>query len=394
MNFLDKIKDKKIVVCCGSGGVGKTTVSAAVALGAAAEGRKVLVLTIDPARRLAQAMGLEAIDVDMQKVPDELFVADGMEFKGELHVMMLDAKRVWDEIVVKNAPDEEVKKRILKNRLYNYLSDHLAGSQEFMAMEKLYDLHRAGEFDLIVLDTPPTKHALDFLEAPNKLASFIEDGRFIRVFVKPGFKAGKVAFDLFKAGTTAALKVVQILIGSDIMVEVSEFVSSFESYYDGFHDRAKKVSDLLKEDGTLFLLVAGPTRMVLSETRYFYDVLKENGMPFGGFLINRCHDNFVDSPEKLKEIMDLVNDEDRLLKLGDEIGKDPELGEKYRKLATNIVTNFRRLQDLRRMEEKNIGQLLKLTQAGDVLIQVPLFDRDIHDVGGLHMMNRHIFGGE
>ena len=229
MPAVDEILEGKgICICAGSGGVGKTTTSAAIATGMAARGLKVCVLTIDPAKRLADSLGLAELGNEARRVDPALLEAQGVEMEGELWAMMLDAKATFDELVARQAPDEESRDRVLENRIYQQISSALAGSQEYMAMEKLFELHTEGRFDLLVLDTPPTRNALDFLDAPKRLTQFIE-GRSLRMFMKPTGLAARVA----GRGATVALSVLKRIVGFDLLSDLAEFFNAFSGMVDG-----------------------------------------------------------------------------------------------------------------------------------------------------------------
>ncbi|MCW5829164.1 MAG: ArsA family ATPase [Deltaproteobacteria bacterium] len=392
------VREKNVVICCGSGGVGKTTVAASVGLRAAIEGRKVLVLTIDPARRLANALGIDVLENSIKEVPREKFEAAGIEFKGSLSAMMLDTKREWDDVVRRYAPDSGSRDKILGNRLYNYLSNHLVGAGEFMAMERLYYLHQQGDYDLVVLDTPPTKHALDFLEAPRKLFSFLEDGTFVNAFLKPYTEEGGrpgVGMRMLKFGTTAVFKVLEMIIGGEILRDISEFVGSFEGYYQGFKGRAYGVDALLRQPTTSFLLVTSPSKLTLTETRYFYDRLREAQMPFGGFIINRVHNNFLPpgveiDPLKLAWVENPA-DRKALLDRVPEISGLKPYGGKARDLMGDLLDTYANMEILAAGEQKNLELIQKVRDPKEFFIQVPFFDRDIFDAEGLLQFNQVLF---
>ncbi len=280
----DILEGKDICICAGSGGVGKTTTSAAIATGMAARGLKVCVLTIDPAKRLADSLGLKELGNEAKQVDPALFAQQGIEIKGELWAMMLDAKATFDELVARQAPDEEARDRVLNNRIYQQISNALAGSQEYMAMEKLFELHSEGRFDLLVLDTPPSRNALDFLDAPKRLTQFIE-GRSLRVFMKPTGIAAKVA----GRGASVALSVFKRIVGFDLLADLAEFFNAFSGMVDGFQARAKRVNSLLGDPRTCFLVVCGPQGEPVDEAVYFHRKLVEAKLPFGGVIVNKVH---------------------------------------------------------------------------------------------------------
>ena len=270
----------RIVVCCGSGGVGKTTTSAALALRAAEQGRKVVVLTIDPARRLAQSMGIEKLDNVPRPVPG---VGAG---PGTLDAMMLDMKRTFDEVVESQASPEKAA-QILANPFYQALSSSFAGTQEYMAMEKLGQLHAdaqaTGRWDLIVVDTPPSRSALDFLDAPERLSGFL-DGRFIRLLLTPARGPAR----LMTAGLGIITGALTKILGAQMLRDVQSFVGALDTLFGGFRQRAQKTYQLLQADGTAFLVVAAPEPDALREAAFFVERLREERMPLAGLVVNRA----------------------------------------------------------------------------------------------------------
>ena len=274
---------QRIIVCCGSGGVGKTTTSAAIALRAAERGRRVVVLTIDPARRLAQSMGIEALDNVPRPVPG---VSTSSGAGGSLDAMMLDMKRTFDDVVESQASPEKAQ-QILSNPFYIAVSSSFAGTQEYMAMEKLGQLDRdarkTGRWDLIVVDTPPSRSALDFLDAPERLSSFL-DGRFMRLLIAPA----KGPARLMTAGFGLVTNTMAKLIGAQVLKDMQTFVTAFDTLFGGFRQRAQRTFELLQADGTAFLVIAAPEPDALREAAYFVERLGEEGMPLAGLVVNRA----------------------------------------------------------------------------------------------------------
>ncbi|MEU6232379.1 ArsA family ATPase [Kitasatospora sp. NPDC047058] len=270
----------RIIVCCGSGGVGKTTTAAALGLRAAERGRKVVVLTIDPARRLAQSMGLSELDNTPR-------VVKGVTGDGELQAMMLDMKRTFDEVVLAHAEPERAR-AIMENPFYQSLSAGFAGTQEYMAMEKLGQLRAAEEWDLIVVDTPPSRSALDFLDAPNRLGSFL-DGKVIRILTAPAKVGGRSAMKFLNVGMGLFTGTLGKIFGAQLLTDVQTFVSAMDSMFGGFRERADRTYQLLKAPGTAFLVVAAPERDALREAAYFVDRLAADRMPLAGLVLNRVH---------------------------------------------------------------------------------------------------------
>ncbi|MFF8313424.1 ArsA family ATPase [Streptomyces lydicus] len=272
----------RIVVCCGSGGVGKTTTAAALGVRAAERGRKVVVLTIDPARRLAQSMGISELDNVPRRVKDVDEAAGG-----ELHAMMLDMKRTFDEIVEGHA-DADRARAILENPFYQSLSAGFAGTQEYMAMEKLGQLRASDEWDLIIVDTPPSRSALDFLDAPKRLGSFL-DGKFIRVLMAPAKVGGRAGMKFLNVGMSMMTGTLSKLMGGQLLRDVQTFVAAMDTMFGGFRTRADATYRLLQAPGTAFLVVAAPERDALREAAYFVERLAAEQMPLAGLVLNRVH---------------------------------------------------------------------------------------------------------
>ncbi|WP_415957455.1 ArsA family ATPase [Streptomyces sp. 021-4] len=270
----------RIIVCCGSGGVGKTTTAAALGVRAAERGRKAVVLTIDPARRLAQSMGIDQLD----NVPRRV---DGIVGDGELHAMMLDMKRTFDETVEAHA-DAERARAILENPFYQSLSAGFAGTQEYMAMEKLGQLRARDEWDLIIVDTPPSRSALDFLDAPKRLGSFL-DGKFIRLLMAPAKVGGRAGMKFLNVGMSMMTGTLGKLLGGQFLRDVQTFVAAMDTMFGGFRSRADATYKLLQAPGTAFLVVATPERDALREAAYFVERLAAEDMPLAGLVLNRAH---------------------------------------------------------------------------------------------------------
>ncbi|HEX2127828.1 MAG TPA: ArsA-related P-loop ATPase [Solirubrobacterales bacterium] len=367
-SIAELLEGKRVCICAGSGGVGKTTTSAAIAAGMAARGLKVAVLTIDPAKRLADSLGLPELGNEERQVDPGLFEAAGIDpGGGELWAMMLDAKETFDEVVRRHAPDEETRERILSNRIYQQLSNALAGSQEFMAMEKLFEIHAEDRYDLLVLDTPPSRNALDFLDAPRRLTQFIE-GRALQVFMKPAGLGMKV----FGRGASMMFGVLRKITGVDLLEDLSEFFQAFSGMAEGFRERARRVNELLADKETSFLVVCGPQGEPISEAVYFHRKLVEARMPFGGVIVNKVH-----YEEALAEAgTDLVGE------------LEEELGD--RDLAERVAANFEDFRRLSSRDRENVRHLAAEMRTRAV-IQVPYLDEDVHDLAGLMEVNRYLF---
>jgi anion-transporting ArsA/GET3 family ATPase len=368
VSVADLLEGKRICICAGAGGVGKTTTSAAIAMGMAARGLKVAVLTIDPAKRLANSLGLPELGNEERQVDPERFAEAGLEMRGELWAMMLDAKRTWDEVIERHASDERTRDAVLQNRVYQELSNAVAGSTEYMAIEKLFELHQEGRYDLLVLDTPPTRNALEFLEAPERLSRFV-DSRSLSFFLKPG----RLGMKVIGRGSGLIFGVMKRVTGIDLLRDLSEFFSSFGDMASGIGERAERVGELLGERETTFLLVTSPQRDAIDEAIFFRRRLRDQKLPFGGAIVNRMHEGWSGSDDP-----DVSADLEALL--GDKLGRRVERNfEEHRRLAENDRANVDRLM-------RELGR--------DPLIAVPLLDEDVYDVAGLAELDEYLFAGE
>ncbi len=365
MSIAERVDGKRVVICAGSGGVGKTTTSAALAMGLAAAGQRVAVVTIDPARRLADSLGLEDLGNEPRKVDPKRFKGHGIEMKGELWAMMLDAKRTFDELIERLAPDEKTRDEVLANRIYQELSGAVAGSQEFTAIAKLYDLDRSGDFDVLVLDTPPSRNALDFLDAPDRLTGFFE-GRALRIFLAPTGIAAKV----MGRGTSVVFSVLRRVTGVDLLQDLSVFFGALGGLVDGFRERASGVKKLLADPATTFLIITSPERDPVEEAIFFRGKLREAGMPFGGLIVNRVQ-------------LDLVE--------GDPDAAAAELeGELGPELTEKVAETLRELRVLADRDQASIERLIDELDEPDPVV-VPLLEGDVHDVDGLARVHDHLF---
>lgn len=361
------LDDKNILIVCGSGGVGKTTTAAAFGVHGALRGRRVLVCTIDPSRRLATSLGLD----HLPDKPRLLSLARlAQEPAGSLWAMTLDTKRTFDRLVERYAGSEAARKRILENRFYQHVSAAMAGSHEYMAMEKLLELAADPRFDLVVLDTPPTRHALDFLEAPDRLMGFL-DTSILKWFLKPYFAAGRLTLKVATRTGGVALRLVDRFLGLQFLQELSEFFLAFEAMYDGFKERAAKVHGLLRSASSGFVLVASPSRQTLDEALYFYRRLREGGMPFVSFVVNRVHAD---------------PDEERAPKR-QRTGSTPRIAPALSDALTQVLADQ---TVLARSERRAVARLQ--VDADESLVLVPELEADVHDMKGLAQVAEAIFG--
>jgi anion-transporting ArsA/GET3 family ATPase len=359
----EALAGRKVLVCVGSGGVGKTSVAAAMGLAAALRGQKVLVCTIDPARRLASAMGLGSLGNVEARVPDQAFRDAGLAPAGELWAMMLDVKRTWDGLVAQYAPDEARRDRILKNRLYQQMSAALAGSQEYMAMEKLYELSTGRDYDLIVLDTPPTAHALDFLDAPDRVLDFLGNDA-IRTMLAPAAGAGRLGFKLAQLGTGYVVKTLSRFTGAQMLTDLSEFLAGFHGMYDGFKARAAAVRTLLAQPTTGFVLVASPSPLSIDEALAFHERLRAEGMPVAGLVANRVTTPAWPAGVPLPGVGALEG----------ALGEEGGLAER---LAVTLAEHEARAE----ADARALGRLFAAAPVPRAV--VPRLELDVHDLAGL-----------
>jgi anion-transporting ArsA/GET3 family ATPase len=280
------VMTRRVLVAVGAGGVGKTTTAAALAVAAASRGRRVLCLTIDPARRLAEALGLQRLSSDEQTIDPSLFAAAGVTMKGSLTAMMLDTKRTFDELVVKYSSSPERARKLMDNKLYQYVSTSLAGTQEYMAMEKLVAVQRDPRFDLVILDTPPTANALDFLDAPGRLVEAV-DSPTMRWFVQAFESTGKVGFNLIARSAAVVLRGLGRITGGGFLAAMAEFITELNDLFGGFKQRAQMVESSLRSPEVSFVLVTSPAPMSLEEVVFFSERLARASMPRGAFVVNR-----------------------------------------------------------------------------------------------------------
>jgi anion-transporting ArsA/GET3 family ATPase len=370
MDLKGLIEDRatRIVVCCGAGGVGKTTTSAALALAAAEAGRTVVVLTIDPARRLAQSLGLVELDNEPRRV-------ETPGVGGELHAMMLDMKRTFDDIVVAHsAPDRA--QQILENPFYQALSSSFAGTQEYMAMEKLGQLRATDRWDLIIVDTPPSRSALDFLDAPNRMGRFL-DGTMIRLLTAPARAGGRMGMRVVGAGFSVFSRIISKILGGQLLRDISSFVSALDTMFGGFRERATATYEMLRMPGTSFVVVATPEPDALREASYFVDRLSAEGMPLAGLVLNRTHPPATTALSAT-----------RAEAAAEEAA---ETGGKGAKLAAGAlrVHAERMIQATR---EQRLADRFSSAHPEVGIRTVPAAAGDVHDLDGLRVMGAELIG--
>jgi anion-transporting ArsA/GET3 family ATPase len=368
----DLAAKKEVIVCAGAGGVGKTTVAAAIGLRAAIDGKKTAVLTIDPAKRLASSLGLKDLSNEPTKVNKRKFTAAGIEPKGELWAMMLDTKTTFDEVVMQYAPTPEQAERIIANRFYRNISGTLSGTQEYMAMEKLYELYGDGKYDLIVIDTPPTRNALDFLDAPRRMTDFFES-KILRWFLLPYMKAGGGVMRVANVAAVTFLRVVKRIVGAEVLEDTAEFFGNLEGMYEGFKQRARDVAALLKSNVTSFVVVTSPYEDSVTEATYFAARLDESDLPFGALVVNRVHPKIGDGIDVRAR----------------QISRLEQAGEEARVLA-RLLENEEAFMRVVRLEEENLENLARRIPRHQ-WVRVPYLEQEAVDFPGLLAITEELF---
>ncbi len=381
------LRERRILVVVGTGGVGKTTVAAALAVEAARCGRRVLALTIDPARRLCDALGIAPPSKDAPGAVQHLDAPTraqlGIEGEGALATVMLDMKSTFDGLVNRFAENEEVRTRILENPIYQHVSDALAGSAEYAAMEKVYELAEGGEHDLIVVDTPPSQHALDFLEAPQRLVEFL-DSRLVQLLVHPAMAAGRFGFKIFQRTSQRVLQVIERISGVGFLEDISEFLLAIESMSEGFKDRAMRVRRLLLGDRSAFLVIAGPSPQAARSAFEFLRHMRGTGVPVEGVIMNRMRlwpDGERVPDTLLREPVESAS----IDALAEALSRSPgEPLEKPRLAAQTAITLAKRYASLVLQDERSAAPLAEQTaRDGRIFGCIPELPRDVHDLDGL-----------
>ncbi|MCB1215215.1 MAG: ArsA family ATPase [Deltaproteobacteria bacterium] len=364
--WLQWLSQQKVILCAGPGGVGKTTTAAALALGASYHGLKTLVMTIDPAKRLADSLGIKRLDYQERRLKAQEWESAGLKPKASLHALMLDTKRTFDGVIRRHASSEEQAKAILDNPLYKHLSNMIGGSQEYMAMEKLYEIQQRGVYDLIVVDTPPSRHALDFLEAPERMKGLIGDS-LLKWFLKPSLFVGRAGFRLLDRPLKRIFSSLDKVAGYDFLKDLSEMLLTSAGLLEGFHQRAEKVQALLSHQQTSFILISSPEKIPLQEAYYFYARILKSNQRLGAFIFNRVHE------------------------------KPLPLGEVLQDLSVKAKKELKALQDLfEQAANKDAAQLKVFHEAIKVhpewRLSLRQNEEDIHDLKGLWILAQEIFG--
>jgi len=371
------LRDRRVIVCVGAGGVGKTTVAATLALRAAAEGRRAMVLTIDPARRLANALGLERLGNVETEVDLARLRGAGVEPQGRLFATMLDLQRSWDDFIARHVLPGQ-REALLRNRFYQTLSSALAGSQEYIATERLYEVHSRGDYDLLVLDTPPTSHALDFLDAPRRILDFLDQGSF-RAVTGPALAAGRLGLKLMTLGGSVVGKALSRLTGTETLEELTAFMLEIQGTYGVFKDRAAKVKALFASDDAAFVLVTSAHGANVDETIFFHERLAAERIPVAGVVANRVHPDFLEGAP----VPDSAALAAALAAAGlDDPGQPP--------LSERLVQTLAEARAIADADRRSLERLASATRPTP-LHRVPRFDSDLYDLPGLWELSRHLF---
>ena len=376
------LASKEIVVACGPGGVGKTTTAAAAAAMAAARiGGKVLVLTVDPARRLADALGLEGIGNTERRVPDSAFADAGVTPMGELWVAMLDTKESWDALIRLHAPDERTRDEILSNPLYRNISGRFVQSHDYIAMERLFEIHAQGTYDLIVVDTPPTRNALDFLDAPERMAEFFSS-RLLRWLIVP------YRSKLVNLASKPFYQVADRILGTQFLEDIAQFFILFQSMYDGFVERARAVHRLMADRRTSFIVVSTLEAVPLREAEFFAQALVDRHLHLGAIVLNKVLPAYLRDPQGQVVARGVRDRADELAEV-----LAPELGgahrDQVRRVLSEIGQNF---IDYRLVAQREAEQQAELATVPESLVSVPYFETDVYDLAGLLRLGEQLWG--
>jgi anion-transporting ArsA/GET3 family ATPase len=377
---------KEIVIACGPGGVGKTTTAAAAAVMAAVRhGGKVLVVTVDPAKRLADALGLDGIGNTEHRVPDEAFRGAGLKPRGQLWAAMIDTKESWDSLIRRHAPDPQTRDEILANPLYQNISARFIQSHDYIAMERLYEIHSESDYDLIVVDTPPTRNALDFLDAPERMADFFSS-RLLRWLIVP------YRSRLVNAATKPFYQIADRILGTEFLADIAEFFVLFQSMYDGFVERSEAVGRLLSDRRTTFVVVSTLEAVPLREAEFFAEQLTSRRLHLGAIVLNKVLPDYLREPDGATVAESM---KERAGELGPELVPDlaqvdpvVDDADQVARVLSEVAESYLNFQvvALREMEQRSM-----LSVVPDVLATVPFFDTDIFDLAGLFRLGEQIW---
>ncbi len=370
MSLESLVDERRLIICVGSGGVGKTTTAAAIGLHAARQGKKVMVLTIDPARRLANSLGLSQFGNEETKI-----VLDE-QCSGELWAMMLDTRSTFDALIGRVSPDVETRERILANRVYRHVSDSFGGSQEYMATEQLYELVTSDRYDLVVLDTPPVKNALDFLESPGRLVQFL-DKRILSWFLAP-YEERHVVGRLFRGTSAVVFKLLGYIFGREFLDELAEFLFIFRDLYDGFRERHEAVMQLFASDSTTFSVICAPNEPSVAVAHYFLDELDSRNMPCAGVIVNQMHPTLGEDLNPAEILGDSAVEHASDLNL-----------HTSNQLIARLGANHRRLLGLSHAEQALSGVLKQRLGQKQQMWHVPRMEGEVHDIDALGRVFEH-----
>jgi anion-transporting ArsA/GET3 family ATPase len=378
-NLEQLLASKEIVITCGSGGVGKTTTAAAAGAMAAAQlGGKVLVLTVDPARRLANALGLERFGNVERPVPAELFAESGVEPRGELWAAMLDTKDSWDSLVRTHAPDVETRDAILHNPLYKNITGKFVQSHDYIAMERLYEIHSSGRYDLIIVDTPPTRHAIDFLEAPERMADFFSS-RLLRWLITP------YRSRIVNAASRPFYTIADRILGSQFLEDIAEFFILFQTMYDGFVERARAVERTLADRRTTFVVVSTLEEAPVRETEFFIEALEARRLHLGALVLNKVLPPYLLDDDAAAVAGRLCKEADRVAgQIPDGIGDTDDIARVLQEVGESFL-NYRVVATREAEQQKELGRV------PDIVATAPFFETDIFDLAGLLRLGARIW---
>ena len=376
------LASREIVIACGPGGVGKTTTAAAAAAMATVRlGGKVLVLTVDPARRLANALGLTGIGNRERRVPDDVFTDAGVTPMGELWVAMLDTKESWDSLIRRHAPDAQTRDEILANPLYRNISARFVQSHDYIAMERLFEIHATGTYDLIVVDTPPTRNALDFLDAPERMADFFSS-RLLRWLIIP-YRSKLINF-----ASKPFYQVADRILGTQFLADIAEFFVLFQSMYDGFVERAGSVHRLLADRRTAFVVVSTLEAVPLREAEFFSGALEDRNLNLGAIVLNKVLPQYLRDPAGNAVAKQIRDEAEQLAVSLGSVLRDVETAQ-VRQVLSSVARSF---LDYRAVAQREAEQRIELAVVPEVLISVPYLDTDIYDMTGLLALGERLWG--